>query len=232
MGLTGAMIVRPARLPGQAYDDAAPASTAGNPAGRSSTRSTCSSSPRWTRRSTTWSRQQGVQAVGRLGPARLLLPELLVHQRPQRARHDGRGRRGAACRRSPTTRLPRTHPGDRVLMRVVGGGHDMHPFHHHGQHARVIAVDGFPLRDGARRARSICRTRCSRSSRCRARRWTRSSGGPARASAGTSTAAQPHRRRRIRLANGRPIRAAVKTLDPRLDPVRTSSAPTTTSRSR
>lgn len=45
----------------------------------------------------------------------------------------------------PYNALPRTHPGDRLLMRVVGGGHDMHPFHHHGNHARVLAVDGFPL---------------------------------------------------------------------------------------
>jgi len=45
----------------------------------------------------------------------------------------------------PYNCLPRTHPGDRVLMRVVGGGHDMHPFHHHGNHARIIAVDGQPL---------------------------------------------------------------------------------------
>jgi hypothetical protein len=29
-------------------------------------------------------------------------------------------------------------------MRVIGAGHDMHPFHHHGNHARVIAVDGSP----------------------------------------------------------------------------------------
>jgi len=35
------------------------------------------------------------------------------------------------------------------LMRVVGGGHDMHPFHHHGQHARIIAVDAFPLQSPA-----------------------------------------------------------------------------------
>lgn len=43
----------------------------------------------------------------------------------------------------PYNSLPRTHPGDRLLMRVVGGGRDMHPFHHHGNHARVVAVDGF-----------------------------------------------------------------------------------------
>lgn len=43
----------------------------------------------------------------------------------------------------PYNALPRTHAGDRVLMRVIGGGRDMHPFHHHGNHARIIAVDGF-----------------------------------------------------------------------------------------
>lgn len=45
----------------------------------------------------------------------------------------------------PYNSLPVTHPGDRVLMRVVGGGRDLHPFHHHGNHARVIARDGFLL---------------------------------------------------------------------------------------
>jgi FtsP/CotA-like multicopper oxidase with cupredoxin domain len=45
----------------------------------------------------------------------------------------------------PYNSLPRTHAGDRLLMRVVGGGRDLHPFHHHGNHARVIAVDGFEL---------------------------------------------------------------------------------------
>ena len=46
----------------------------------------------------------------------------------------------------PYNSLPRTHAGDRVLMRVAGGGRDMHPFHHHGNHARVIAVDGHELK--------------------------------------------------------------------------------------
>jgi FtsP/CotA-like multicopper oxidase with cupredoxin domain len=43
----------------------------------------------------------------------------------------------------PYNSLPRVHPGDRMLMRVIGGGRDLHPFHHHGNHARIIAVDGF-----------------------------------------------------------------------------------------
>lgn len=42
----------------------------------------------------------------------------------------------------PYNSVPRMHPGEIVLMRVVGGGRDMHPFHHHGNHAAVIARDG------------------------------------------------------------------------------------------
>lgn len=45
----------------------------------------------------------------------------------------------------PYNALPKMHPGDRLLMRVIGGGHDLHPFHHHGNHARVLAVDGYLL---------------------------------------------------------------------------------------
>ncbi|RDH85741.1 MAG: hypothetical protein DIZ80_02100 [endosymbiont of Galathealinum brachiosum] len=42
----------------------------------------------------------------------------------------------------PYKSVPRMHPGDKLLMRVVGAGRDMHPFHHHGEHARIIANDG------------------------------------------------------------------------------------------
>jgi FtsP/CotA-like multicopper oxidase with cupredoxin domain len=38
--------------------------------------------------------------------------------------------------------MPRMHPGEKLLMRVIGAGRDLHPFHHHGNHARVIARDG------------------------------------------------------------------------------------------
>ncbi|MDH3813928.1 MAG: multicopper oxidase domain-containing protein [Acidobacteriota bacterium] len=47
----------------------------------------------------------------------------------------------------PYNLIPRAHPGDKVLMRVVGGGRESHPFHHHGDHALVIAMDG-QLLDG------------------------------------------------------------------------------------
>jgi len=42
----------------------------------------------------------------------------------------------------PYNSLPRMHPGERLLLRVVGGGRDLHPFHTHGNHARVLARDG------------------------------------------------------------------------------------------
>jgi len=42
----------------------------------------------------------------------------------------------------PYNSVPRMHPGEKLLMRVVGAGRDLHPFHHHGNHARIIARDG------------------------------------------------------------------------------------------
>jgi FtsP/CotA-like multicopper oxidase with cupredoxin domain len=41
----------------------------------------------------------------------------------------------------PYNIMPRMHPGERLLMRVVGAGRDMHPFHFHGNHARILARD-------------------------------------------------------------------------------------------
>lgn len=42
----------------------------------------------------------------------------------------------------PYSALARMHPGEKVLMRVIGAGRDLHPFHHHGADARIIARDG------------------------------------------------------------------------------------------
>jgi len=48
----------------------------------------------------------------------------------------------------PYDSMPMMRPGDRVLMRVVGAGRQIHPFHHHGNHAQVIAKDGRLLDTG------------------------------------------------------------------------------------
>jgi FtsP/CotA-like multicopper oxidase with cupredoxin domain len=45
----------------------------------------------------------------------------------------------------PYNSLPRMHPGERLLLRVVGANRQMHPFHHHGNHTRLLARDGHLL---------------------------------------------------------------------------------------
>lgn len=42
----------------------------------------------------------------------------------------------------PYNCLPRMHPGDRVLLRFLGGSRDYHPFHTHGNNFLLIAQDG------------------------------------------------------------------------------------------
>jgi hypothetical protein len=146
MGLTGAMIVYPAAA-GQAYDDSEPTgplSHSGNPAGSQYEQEYLFFLSEMDSYIHDLVEERGVQAVddsGRLG-----------HYFPNYWFINGRNAPDtmaeAGVARLPTqpySALTRTHPGDRILMRVVGGGHDMHPFHHHGQHARIIAVDGFPL---------------------------------------------------------------------------------------
>ncbi len=49
----------------------------------------------------------------------------------------------------PYNCMPMMYPGEKLLMRVIGAGRDLHPFHHHGNHSRVIARDGRLLESGA-----------------------------------------------------------------------------------
>lgn len=49
----------------------------------------------------------------------------------------------------PYNCMPMIHPGEKLLMRMVSGGRDLHPFHHHGNHSLVIAQDGRLLASGA-----------------------------------------------------------------------------------
>lgn len=48
----------------------------------------------------------------------------------------------AAYIHQPYNGNPHMHPGELVLLRVIGQGRWQHPFHFHGNHARVIARDG------------------------------------------------------------------------------------------
>jgi hypothetical protein len=49
----------------------------------------------------------------------------------------------------PYGAMARMHPGEKVLMRIVGAGRDLHPFHHHGNFATLIARDGRLLASAA-----------------------------------------------------------------------------------
>ena len=42
----------------------------------------------------------------------------------------------------PYNSSPRMHPGEKLLLRIVGAGREMHPFHTHGNHVRVLGRDG------------------------------------------------------------------------------------------
>lgn len=42
----------------------------------------------------------------------------------------------------PYNCMPMMHPGDKVLLRLIGGGRDLHPFHTHGNNTVTIARDG------------------------------------------------------------------------------------------
>lgn len=44
--------------------------------------------------------------------------------------------------------MPRMRPGEKLLMRMVGGGRDGHPFHHHGNNTWAIARNGRLLSSG------------------------------------------------------------------------------------
>jgi len=42
----------------------------------------------------------------------------------------------------PYNCMPMFHPGQNVLLRVIGGGRDPHPLHHHGNNSMIIARNG------------------------------------------------------------------------------------------
>ena len=42
----------------------------------------------------------------------------------------------------PYNALTTMYPGERLLLRIVGAGRQMHPFHTHGNHVALLARDG------------------------------------------------------------------------------------------
>lgn len=78
-------------------------------------------------------------------------PQILVNMEPYRPNYyliNGRSMPddmdisySPAYPNQPYNGNPHMHPGELVLMRVIGQGHWQHPFHFHGNHARVLARD-------------------------------------------------------------------------------------------
>jgi len=49
---------------------------------------------------------------------------------------------GAEYPHQPYNGNPHMHPGEQVLLRVIGQGRWQHPFHEHGNHVRILGRDG------------------------------------------------------------------------------------------
>ncbi len=89
--------------------------------------------------------QAAEQQVGGTGP--IVLPAGAYHSEywmiNGRAAPDTLGPPGrGVLPHQPYNIIPRMHPGEKLLLRLVGAGREMHPFHTHGNHVRVLARDG------------------------------------------------------------------------------------------
>ena len=89
--------------------------------------------------------QAAEQQAGGVGP--IVLPSGAYHSEywlmNGRAAPDTMAPPGNALLPSqPYNIIPRMHPGERLLLRLVGAGRELHPFHTHGNHVRVLARDG------------------------------------------------------------------------------------------
>ncbi len=49
---------------------------------------------------------------------------------------------GAEYPHQPYNGNPHMHPGEQVLLRIIGQGRWQHPFHEHANHVRILARDG------------------------------------------------------------------------------------------
>ena len=150
MGLYGALIVRPATPPPVSdtrYDDALSSGAAYNHA------DTCFDREYLFLLSEIdlHIHQAAELQVGGAGP--IVLPAGAYHSEywllNGRAGPDTMAGPGRAIQpHQPYNILPRMHPGEKLLIRLVSAGREMHPFHTHGNHARVLARDGGLLTTG------------------------------------------------------------------------------------
>jgi FtsP/CotA-like multicopper oxidase with cupredoxin domain len=147
MGLFGAMVVRPAGAPQQAYGHA------GTRFDREHLQVLSEIDPNWHH-----AVDEQVRAVLALAtPPANWMPDTasfaprnplywFINGRtaPDTMLEDGSEHLPA----QPYSGFLRMHPGERLLMRVVNAGRDLHPYHHHGNNTWTVAVDGRMLASG------------------------------------------------------------------------------------
>ncbi len=129
------------RLAAAAYDHAKTATTA----------NTCSSSPRWIPTSTRrrWHRSQRKASCTCRSHAGCSLEVPTEPYHPTYFMINGRSmpddmdpNYAAEYPHQPYNGNPHMHPGELVLLRIIGQGRWQHPFHEHANHVRILARDG------------------------------------------------------------------------------------------
>ena len=168
MGLYGAIIVLPTSVPAACTSRAGiagepdgwkrpgvnpisgwrrPPTTMPRPA---TTGNTCSSSPRWipTFTARRWRRSRR-RAAARPGPRDAVSNVPTEPYHPAYFLINGRSmpdlmdpNYAAEYPHQPYNGNPHMHPGELMLMRIIGQGRWQHPFHEHANHVRILARDG------------------------------------------------------------------------------------------
>ena len=110
----------------------------------------CSSSPRWTRAFTARRRRRSRPRTGcAAGAAGCSLDVPTEPYHPAYFMINGRSmpddmdpNYAAEYPHQPYNGNPHMHPGELVLLRIIGQGRWQHPFHEHANHVRILARDG------------------------------------------------------------------------------------------
>lgn len=168
MGLVGALVVRPSGAPAQAYEHA------GTRFDREHLLMLSEVDPAWHESVREQAAATPVPPTGAAGSAQRTAYnafDFLVNAQGFAARNplywfiNGRNAPDTMVEAfapqfpaQPYNALPRMHPGERLLMRMVNAGSDLHPFHHHGNNTWTIAVDGRPLASGAAAGPDLARS--------------------------------------------------------------------------
>ena len=133
---------------------------------------------RWRRCSAKAACTAGTAGMQPRGPDRALPSGVLHDQRAFDA-----GRHGSQLRaeypHQPYNGNPHMHPGELVLLRIIGQGRWQHPFHEHANHVRILARDGNLILSATDPATSLAGPAAVHHHTTPGLAWTESSTAPA-----------------------------------------------------